>query len=134
MPGVGFMIGASIALNVFLRDKYLTYAVSLGLGGGLFYLFNQGHHHWLYNPVLYNLWSYADLISAGKTQTLILTQRLYWLALTALCCALAHLFFERKTGHGRSHKFRLNGTAWTISLAVIALIIAAITGAFLAMN
>jgi ABC-type transport system involved in multi-copper enzyme maturation permease subunit len=132
LPGVVFMIGASVALNVFLRDKYLVYAVSLGLGGGLFYLFNQGHNHWLYNPVLYNLWRYSSLIEPGKPRTLILTQRLYWLAFTTLGWALAHLFYARKTHTGWVENRRLTGKSWTILLAVLAAIIACITGAILA--
>ena len=59
------MTAPSIALNVLLRDKYFTYALSIGTGVGLFYLYSQGYNHWLYNPVLYNLWTYSDLTGAG---------------------------------------------------------------------
>ncbi len=134
LPSVVLMIGASVALNVFLGDKYLAYAVSLGLGGGLFYLFTQGHNHWLYNPVLYKLWAYTDLIDSSRTRTLILTQRLYCLALTLLSVALAHLFFERKTHRGWVEKHSLNSRGWTILLAAVALVISLITGAVLALN
>ncbi len=48
--------------------------------------------YWLYNPLLYRLWKYADL--TGRT---ILMQRLYCFALAASCLVLAHLFFERKS-------------------------------------
>src|SRR5947199_7141657 len=56
VPGEIFMIAASVALNLLLRDKYLTYAVSLAVGGAIFYLISRGYNHPLYNPVLYQLW------------------------------------------------------------------------------
>ena len=56
-------------LNVLLRDKYFAYAVSIGLGGALFYLYSIGQNHWLYNPLAYRLWSYADLTSGNLTTT-----------------------------------------------------------------
>jgi hypothetical protein len=74
-----------------LRDKYVAYAVSVGLAGGLFYLYTTGYNHWLYNPLLYRLWTYSDLASGG-----MLLRRLYWLAIAAICLALAHVFFARK--------------------------------------
>src|SRR6266404_125008 len=64
LPSVVFLTSTSIALNVLLRDKYLAYAVTIGTGGGLFYLYSVGHNHRLYNPLLYHLWSYADLTGA----------------------------------------------------------------------
>lgn len=47
---------------------------------------------WLYNPLLYQLWKYHDLTS-GR----VLGYRLYCLALAAVCLALAHVFFARKS-------------------------------------
>ena len=58
------MTAAAIALNVLLRDKYLAYAVCIATGAGLFYLYNVGYNHWLYNPALYQLWTYSDLTGA----------------------------------------------------------------------
>lgn len=95
LPGMVFMTGASIVLNVLLRDKYLAYALSIGTGVGLFYLYSQGYNHWLYNPVLYNLWTYSDLTGSGLSRILI--HRLYCLALSAIFLALAHLGFQRKS-------------------------------------
>ena len=69
-----------------------SYVVSIGTAAGLLYLYNIGYNHWLYNPLLYRLWTYPDLTSSQ-----ILTQRLYVLALAAAFLALAHLFFARKS-------------------------------------
>ena len=92
VPGILFMTSFVVALNVFLRNKYVAYVVAVGAGAGLFYLYNNGYNHWLYNPVLYQLWKFADLTS-GR----ILGYRVYCLAVAAACLALAHLFFERKS-------------------------------------
>jgi ABC-2 type transport system permease protein len=92
VPGVVFMTALVVALNVLLRNKYLAYVVAVGNGAGLFYLYSTGYNHWLYNPLLYQLWKYADL-----TGWPILALRLYCLALAAACLALAHLVFERKS-------------------------------------
>lgn len=92
VPGVLFMTSAIVALNVLLRNKYVTYVIAVGMAAGLLYLYNTGYNHWLYNPLLYQLWKYADL----TTQTM-LVNRLYCLALAAACLLLAHLFFARKS-------------------------------------
>jgi ABC-type transport system involved in multi-copper enzyme maturation permease subunit len=94
LPTIVFVTALSIAVNVLLRSKYFAYAVSIGLGVGLLYLYNSGYDHWLYNPALYQLWTYSDLIGAETGR--ILTQRIYWLALACVCLVLAHLFFQRK--------------------------------------
>lgn len=91
VPGVVFTNSLVVALNVLLRNKYVTYVVAVGTGAGLFYLYNLGYKHWLYNPLLYQLWKYHDLTS-GR----MLAYRLYCLALAAVCLALAHLFLARK--------------------------------------
>ena len=93
VPGVILLTAFALALNVLLRNKYLTYVVAVGAGAGLFYLYNIGYTHWLYNPLLYRLWTYADL-----TRGPILTSRLYCLILAAALVALAHVLFERKGG------------------------------------
>ena len=91
-PGIIFMTAFVVALNVVLRNKYVTYVIVVGTGAALFYLYNIGHNHWLYNPLLYQLWKYQELTS-GR----ILAYRLYWLGLAAVCLAVAHIFFERKS-------------------------------------
>src|SRR5215212_6096307 len=92
VPGMLFMTSFVVALNVLLRNKYLVYVVAVGTGTGLFYLYSVGYNHWLYNPLLYQLWKYQDLTSAR-----ILAYRLYCLIVAAACLALAHLLFERKS-------------------------------------
>ena len=128
IPSVVFMVAASVALNVLLRDKYLTYAISLAIGGTLYYLAGQGYYHWLYNPVLYQLWTPSDLVDGGGRLTLILIHRVYCLALSILLLALALLFFERKTTKGLKAQGRLSSTGWTILVAIISTLIAIITG------
>jgi branched-subunit amino acid ABC-type transport system permease component len=61
---------------------------------GLFYLYSNGYNHWLYNPVLYRLWSYGYLATGTRS---ILLYRLFWLAISGVCLVLAHLFFERRS-------------------------------------
>ena len=85
-------------LNVLLRDKYLAYALSIGTGVGLVYLYSQGHNGWLYNPLLYHLWTYSDL--TGTALDRILIHRVYCLALAGFFLAVAHLCFQRKSAKG----------------------------------
>jgi ABC-2 type transport system permease protein len=92
VPSVVFLVSLVVALNVLLRNKYVTYVVAVGASAGLFYLYNMGYNHWLYNPLLYRLWKYPDL-----TSPTMLTWRLYCLALAAVCLVLAHVCFARKS-------------------------------------
>jgi len=92
VPGVIFMTAFVLALNVLLRNKYVTYVIAVGAGAGLFYLYSIGHTHWLYNPLLHRLWTYFNLTSGP-----ILASRLYCLVLAAAFLALAHVLFERKS-------------------------------------
>lgn len=128
IPNMVFLISAVTMLNVLLRDKYLAYAVSFAIGGGLFYLYNLGYNHWLYNPVLYGLWTPSDLAGAGSSLTRILTHRVYCLASAALFLSLAHLFFERKSTKGLRSNGRLSGTGWSILIMSLSTVIALITG------
>jgi hypothetical protein len=93
-PNAVFMAAAALALNVFLRDRYVTYAAAIGTCGGLFYLYTQGHNGWLYNPMLFQLWDYPDLID-GANHSRILENRLYILILAFLFVGLAHLLYPR---------------------------------------
>jgi ABC-type transport system involved in multi-copper enzyme maturation permease subunit len=92
VPSVVFMTSMVVALNVLLRNKYLMYVVAVGTGAGLIYLYNHGHKHWSYNPLLYQLWTYSNLTSGT-----MLAYRLYCLALAAACLLLAHVLFERRS-------------------------------------
>ena len=92
VPGIIFVTAFVVVLNASLRNKYLAYVVAVGTGAGLFYLYSVGYNHWLYNPLLYQLWQYQDLASAR-----ILWYRLYCLIVAVACLALAHLLFERRS-------------------------------------
>src|SRR5262249_47596053 len=61
IPNAIFLTAVATFLKVFLRDRYLTYTAAIGIGGGLFYFYSQGHTGWLYNPLLFRLWDYSDL-------------------------------------------------------------------------
>jgi ABC-2 type transport system permease protein len=104
LPSLAFIAAASIVLNVLLREKYLAYAVTTAIGGGLFYLYTQGYNRWPYNPVLYGLWTEYDLAGIVAVSSRLLELRLYCLALTLLSILIAHLFFERPTGASRRLK------------------------------
>jgi len=93
VPGLIFVTALVIALNVVLRNKYVAYVVTTAVGAGLIYLYNIGYNHWSYNPLLYQLWNYANLTS-GTT----LAYRLYCLVLAAALLGVAHVFFQRKSG------------------------------------
>lgn len=128
VPSVVFMVAASIALNVLLRDKYLTYAVSLAIGGAFYYLTSQGYNHWLYNPALYQLWTPSDLVNGGSHLTRILVHRSYCFALSALLLALALLCFERKSTKGLKERGRLSGAGWSLLAVMVSVLIAVVTG------
>jgi hypothetical protein len=90
------MAAAALSLSVLVRDRYLTYVLAIGVGSGLFYLYTQGHNHWLYNPLLFQLWDYADLSGSAKDSH-ILWNRLYILTLAGLFLLGAHLWYPRKS-------------------------------------
>ena len=131
LPTIVFMTAASIALNVLLRDKYFAYAVSIATGVGLLYLYNLGYKHWLYNPALYQLWTYSDLTGLVSGQGRILTHRIYWLALSCFCLALAHLGFRRKSAKGFRINGRLGSTGWALVVTVVSLVVAVVTGSMI---
>jgi ABC-type transport system involved in multi-copper enzyme maturation permease subunit len=131
LPTIFFMTAASIGLNVLLRDRYFAYAVTIAIGVGLLYIYNLGYNHWLYNPTLYRLWTYSDLVGAGSSQGRILTHRIYWLALACLCLALAHLGFRRKSTKGFRIKGRLGSTGWALVATILSLVVAVVTGSMI---
>lgn len=134
LPSVALAAGFSVALNVLLRDKYLTYVVSFATVGGLFYLYTQGYNHWLYNPVLYGLWKYADLAGESGSHPPILTHRVYCLALTFVSLGLAHLFFPRRMEKGLEGEGPLGSNGWSILVTCVALIVAVVAGVPLLMQ
>lgn len=128
VPSMVFMIAASVALNILLRDKYLAYVVSLAIGSATYYLAGQGYNHWLYNPVLYRLWTPSDLVDGSSNLTRILLHRVYCFALSILLLALAHLFIERKSTKGLKAEKRLSGAGWAMLIAIVSVLIAVIAG------
>lgn len=127
-PTIAFMTAASIALNVFLRDKYFAYAVCIAISAGLVYLYKLGYNHWLYNPALYQLWTYSDLTGVGSGQARILTHRLYCLALSCFCLALAQLGFRRKSAKGFRINGRLGDKGWALVVMGVSGVVAVVTG------
>ena len=125
-PTIAFMTAASIALNVFVRDKYVAHATLIATVIGLFYLYKLGYKHWLYNPALYDLWTYSNL--AGSGQGRILTHRIYCLALSCLCLALAHLGFGRKPAKGFRVNGKLGSKGWALLVMALSVMVAILTG------
>ena len=95
-PNAIFMAATALLLVVWLRDRYLTYAVAIGVAATLFYLYSQGYNHWLYNPLLIQAWDYQTL-TGGPNQSNILLQRVYVLLLSFCFIALAHLGYQRRS-------------------------------------
>jgi hypothetical protein len=96
LPGAAFVTAVSLLLNVVLRNKHLVYVVSIGMAVGLFYLYNTGYNHWLYNPTLYRLWSYADLVQM-KTALPLIIHRIFAIGAGVILLVLAHLLFSRRS-------------------------------------
>jgi len=131
LPGIVLLTALSLALNVLLRNKYLVYMISIGTGAGLFYLYSIGYKHWLYNPLLYQLWKYADLTGAGNNQARIFMQRLYCLGIASACLSLAHIFFQRKSVTGLITAGRLSGNGWSLLITIASVAIAAVAGSMI---
>lgn len=127
-PSVILMCAVAIAGNIFLRDKYLTYAVLLGLGGAIYYFSNQGRNTWLYNPVLLNLWTPADLVKGAERLTKILVHRLYCLSLATFLLALAFPFYERNVTRRAGEAKRLRGGKANIIIILVSALLAVLTG------
>jgi ABC-2 type transport system permease protein len=96
IPNAIFLSAAATFLKVLLRDRYLTYTVSIGIGVGLFYLYSQGHNRGLYNPLLFRLWKFEDLLN-GNSFSQIAQHRFYILLAALVLLALAHLFYQRRS-------------------------------------
>ncbi len=128
LPNIVFLIAAAIFLNVLLRDKYLAYAVIIAVGGAMFYLFNQSYNHWLFNPVLYNLWTPSDVTGAASNLRQIVIHRIYCLAIAVIFLSLAHLFYERKSTQRLKAGGRLSSRVWSILLTVVSAAVAVFTG------
>ena len=121
LPSITFLTGVSVALNVLLRDKYLTYAVSIATAAGLLYLYANGHNHWLYNPLLYQLWNYQDLTTGGINHWLILIHRIYCISIAILSLSLVHLFFPRKSTRAASIIGHFRSSGWSLIGVIVSL-------------
>ncbi|HEX5704323.1 MAG TPA: ABC transporter permease [Pyrinomonadaceae bacterium] len=99
LPGTSFVIAFCVLANIVLRNKHVAYVFSIGAAVGLFYLYSNGYHHWLYNPMLYQIWNYEDLISP-----VLVFKRICVVAMAILCLALAHLFFQRRSVKARNSR------------------------------
>jgi len=128
LPSAILVTAVAVLANIVLRNKHLAYVFSIGTAAGLYYLYSTGYNQWLYNPVLYQLWTYPDLTSAGKNQGTILIHRVYCLGVTVACLSLAHLFFGRKSTTGFRVEGQFTGKGWSILLALVSLITAIMTG------
>jgi len=86
-------LACRFALNVLLRDKYFSLtAVSIGAGcGTVLFVRPRAHNHWLYNPLLYQLWKYEDL-NGGASGPKIFIQRIYVLAVASALSLPSHIF------------------------------------------
>lgn len=100
LPSLLFIIGATMSLHVWLRNKYLAYIVGLGVGGASVWFWLQGYVNGLYNPVLYQLWTYYELL--GSKLTYVLLHRAYWLAITLAGGALALWVYPRRDDSKRA--------------------------------
>jgi hypothetical protein len=105
--------------------------LSFATVGGLFYLYTQGYNHWLYNPVLYGLWTYADLAGNSGAHPPILTHRIYCLALTFLSLGLAHLYFPRRMEKGLEGEGPLGSNGWSLLLTFVGLVVAVVAAILL---
>lgn len=128
LPSTIFVTGVTVLANIALRNKHVAYVFSIGTAAGLFYLYSNGYNQWLYNPVLYQLWTYTDLAGAGNNQTTILLHRIYCLGVAIACLSLAHLLFHRKSTKGFWVEAHFTGKVWSILLALLSLTSAIIAG------
>jgi ABC-2 type transport system permease protein len=95
VPNAIFICATFLVLHVLFPGRYLAYVAAIGICVGLFYFYSQGYTGWFYNPLLFKLWSYSDIV--GPNRLRILTHRGYTLALAAGFFTLAHLMSARRT-------------------------------------
>lgn len=128
LPSTIFVTAVAVLANIALRNKHVAYVFSIGTAAALFYLYSNGYNQWLYNPVLYQLWTYADLAGTGNNQTTILIHRIYCLGVAIACLSLAHLLFHRKSTKGFFIEANFTGKVWSILLTLLSLTTAIISG------
>jgi ABC-type transport system involved in multi-copper enzyme maturation permease subunit len=94
LPSAFILTALSVLGAIALRNKYAFYVISIGTAAGLFYLYSNGYNHWVYNPLMYRLWTYSDLTVNARAMVIY---RLTWMAISLICLAVAHLFFDRRS-------------------------------------
>jgi hypothetical protein len=127
IPNAIFLAAAVVLLGILLRNRYLTYAVAIGICAGLFYLYSQGQTGWIYNPLLFQLWKYSDLTGGGKLVQ-ILMQRIHLIAIALCCLSLANLFFRRATNRGLLLQGRLTSAGWSVAILFVFLTVSVVAG------
>lgn len=95
VPNAIFLCAFCLALHVLLVNRYLAYAVFIGVCVSASYLYSQGYSDGIYNPLLFRLWNYPDL--SGPKLSGILFQRLYILGLALVLFTLAHIVSAWRT-------------------------------------
>ncbi|HEV2904220.1 MAG TPA: hypothetical protein VGW32_04185, partial [Pyrinomonadaceae bacterium] len=78
------------------------------------------------NPVLYGLWSYADLVRSATLNT-IGWHRAYCLAIALAFLALAHVLFPRKAAAGLLGGSAVSGRAWSFAIIIGSLTVATLS-------
>ena len=121
LPSTIFVTAVAVLANIALRNKHVAYVFSIGTAAALFYLYSNGYNHWLYNPVLYQLWNYPDLTGNGNNQSIILIHRIYCLAASVAFLSLAHILFQRKSTRGVRMDGHLTDRGRSILLALVSL-------------
>lgn len=95
VPNAIFLCAFCLTLHVLLVNRYLAYAVFIGVCVSISYFYSQGYSDGIYNPLLFRLWSYSDL--SGPKLPGILFQRLYILGLALVLFTVAHLVSAWRT-------------------------------------
>jgi ABC-2 type transport system permease protein len=117
MPGVAVVTAAALAAHVLARDRLLGHAIAIGIGGAMLYVFYLGYTNWLYNPVLYGLWSYSDMTGLAPYSRGLALHHVYWGAIAAGCLAIAVVALPRRSRRSRA---ALGSIAAAVVVAVAA--------------
>ncbi len=129
LPSIMTMVAIVLLLNALLRNKYAAHIAGISLCIGLYYLFSRGQVNWLYNPVLYSMWTYSDMTGLEPYRRGIVLHRFYWLALSVASLGLAHLVFQRDFRNPLLNPARrFVHTRWPLSITIAAMAAALLAG------
>jgi hypothetical protein len=103
LPSFAFTSALATLLAVRIREKHVAYAILLGLGTSLYYLYGMGHSAWWYNPWMYQRWAASDFQYPASAVVRVLPERAFWLAVSALFLYAATIQLPRRdrTTRGR---------------------------------